>query len=85
MARVAICGNQAAALAGRGLDLRCPFRRINLKDLRKICGPDLRRSAIKKNAIGGVIWRRLGRGGIGRDRSRPYMSRHMGPVSEKWK
>ena len=47
---LAICGNQAAALAGRGLDLRPPHaRRLNLKDLRPIRGLNLRRSAIKKN------------------------------------
>ena len=51
----AICGNQAAALAGRGPDPRRLTRRLNLKDLRPIRGPNLRRSAIKKIAHPEVI------------------------------
>ena len=45
-------------------------RQLNLKDLRPIRGSNLRRSAIKKFAIGEVIFWGPMRGCIGRDRSR---------------
>ena len=54
-------------------------RRLNIKDLRKIRGPNLRRSAIKKCASRDNFLGRM-RGGIGRDRSRPYMAAGIGSL-----
>ena len=72
LGRAAICVDPAAAKQAVVLICVRPLRRLNLKDLRPIRRPHLRRSAINKIANGGVIfWARCAAAGVatGRDRT----------------